>query len=324
MISRPLFAAALVLCSIASSASGQLQLPPKRAHHAMVYDDARHIVLLTTGSTPLDGGQRFQFFNDQWAFDKSGWRPLAESGERISGIGITYDGKRRHVISFGGYNGQSLSDLRQLDGDQWRVLARHPEAAAEPGFVYDARRDRFVTFGGSAGPGQTGGETWEYDGTAWQRIAGDGPPPRQAHTMAYDTRRGVTVLFGGMGAGPMGQRRPALGDTWEFDGTRWTRRTGEGPSARSAAGVAYDSKRGLVIIFGGMGTAGFLGDTWSWDGTTWRQIATTGPEPRAMGYMAYDRLRDRIVMFGGRKGWPDGDLNDTWEWDGKAWQRFTP
>jgi hypothetical protein len=78
------------------------------------------------------------------------------------------------------------------------------------------------------------------------------------------------------------------------------------------AGVAYDSKRGQVIIFGGVGSDGFLGDTWSWNGSEWRKLAETGPEPRGMGYLAYDQQRDRVVCFGGRKRWPDGDLNDTW------------
>jgi hypothetical protein len=94
-----------------------------------------------------------------------------------------------------------------------------------------------------------------------------------------------------------------------------------GPSARVAAGSAWDSRRGLFVVFGGLGAEGFLGDTWGWDGVEWKKLSDRGPEPRAMGYMAYDRARDRIVLFGGRKGWPDGDLGDTWEWDGATWTR---
>lgn len=139
--------------------------------------------------------------------------------------------------------------------------------------------------------------------------------------MVYDERRDRTVVFGGMGQGPAGQRPPSLGDTWELDGQTWTERRVTGPSARSGSGVAYDSKRGLVILFGGVGDDGFLGDTWSWDGIEWRKLAETGPEPRGMGYLAYDKARDRLVLFGGRKGWPDGDLNDTWEWDGAEWKQ---
>ena len=86
-------------------------------------------------------------------------------------------------------------------------------------------------------------------------------------------------------------------------------------------GATFDSKRGVVVIFGGVGPNGFHGDTWSWNGTSWSKLSDTGPEPRGMGYLVYDRHRDRIVLFGGRKGWPDGDLNDTWEWDGSSWRQ---
>ena len=45
------------------------------------------------------------------------------------------------------------------------------------------------------------GETWEWDGSAWTLRASDGPSPRYDHAMAYDSARGVTVLFGGYDAG---------------------------------------------------------------------------------------------------------------------------
>jgi len=196
----------VALCALTPLTSPQTGSPPRRAHHALVYDDRRQVVLMTGGSTPLDGGQRFEFFNDLWAFGDSGWRSLSESGERVSGIGLAYDDRRGQVLSFGGYNGQSLGDLRRLESDQWQLIGRVPEiAAAEPGFVYDSKRDRLVVFGGSAGPGRALGETWEYDGAAWTRVAGPAPPARQAHAMVYDARRGRTVLFGGMGVGPQGQ-----------------------------------------------------------------------------------------------------------------------
>jgi len=299
--------------------------PPRRAHHALVYDAARRAVLLTAGSTPLEQGKRFVFYDDLWAFDSCGWRPLGQSGSEVSGVSLAADPKRGRLLSFGGYNGRSLGELRALEGNAWKPLGVLDEMpVAEPGFVFDAARNRFVAFGGSPGPGQVSEETWEYDGAKWTRAAGTGPPGRQAHVMAYDARRARTVVFGGLAGGPRGQRPPVLGDTWEYDGKRWREIAGPGPSPRNSPGVAYDSKRGLVILFGGAGDAGFLGDTWGFDGKAWTKLADTGPEPRAMGSLAYDPQRDRVVLFGGRKGWPDGDLDDTWEWDGKRWAQATP
>lgn len=299
----------------------QAPSPDRRAHHSLVYDDAHKSVLLFGGSTPLEGGNSFRFFNDTWAFDGRRWSKIGEAGQKLSGVQMAYDAKRNRVVSFGGYSGASLPDLRSFDGRDWLSIGQHPQLrAAEPGFVYDVSRDRFVTFGGSAGRGTALGETWEFDGTTWTRVAGDGPAPRQAHVMVYDSKRNRTIVFGGMGTGAPGQPPPTLSDTWEFDGTIWTQKQVAGPGARSGVGAAFDSKRGIVMIFGGVGANGFFGDTWSWDGSTWKKLSDAGPEPRGMGYLAYDRQRDRIVLFGGRKGWPDGDLNDTWEWDGSSWR----
>jgi hypothetical protein len=302
-------------------ALAQSSVPPRRAHHSLVYDEANKRVVLWGGSTPLDGGRSFAFFNDVWGFDGQRWLGIGASGDKRSGARMVYDTKRNRIVSFGGYNGMSLPDFRSFDGKDWLTISQHPEdGAAEPGFVYDIGRDRFIMFGGS-GRSSALGDTWEFDNTRWYKVAVPGPSPRQAHVMVYDAKRRRTVLFGGMGSGSPGQRPPTLGDTWEYDGAAWTERPATGPGARNGAGATYDSKRGVVILFGGVGADGFLGDTWSWDGTTWKKLADTGPEPRGMGYLAYDTNRDRVVLFGGRKGWPDGDLNDTWEWDGAAWKR---
>lgn len=304
------------------SRTTQPDVPPRRAHHSMAYDEARQRVILTGGSTPIDDGRSFGFLNDLWSFDGTRWAKVAETGEKMSGSQLAYDTSKDRLVSFGGYAGASLGDIRVLVGDAWQTIGRHPAIlAAEPGFVYDTRRNRFVAFGGSDGPGRVHGDTWEFDGTAWRNAAVTGPVARQGHVMVFDRRRGTTVVFGGGARAEKGQRPVALDDTWEYDGRGWSERRVPGPSPRSAAGAAFDSRRGLVILFGGVGSNGFLGDTWAWDGTTWKKLSDSGPEPRAMGYLAYDSRRDRVVLFGGRKGYPNGDLNDTWEWDGTSWHQ---
>jgi hypothetical protein len=304
-----------------------LAQPPKRAHHAIVYDVANSRVLVTGGSSPYENGNCCAMFNDLWAFDGSRWTALPSSGAQMSGMRLAFDSRANRVVSFGGWiAGQSQTLLRALDRDTWTALAPLTEMpASEPGFVYDSRRNRFVAFGGSAGRGQQNGDTWEYDGATWTKVASSGPPGRQMHTMVYDERRGRTVVFGGIQFTAAGQPPQKLGDVWEFDGSTWTKKeTVGGPSAREGNGAAYDSKRGLVLVFGGNDANGFKNDLWAWNGTAWRQLDAGGagrPDARAMGYIAYDSKRDRVVLFGGRKGWPN-DLNDTWEWDGTAWQQL--
>jgi hypothetical protein len=304
----------------------QASTPPARAHHSLAYDTEAGAVILTGGSTPRDSGRRFEFFNDLWSFDGTRWTAYTPTGAAISGAPIAQNTRSGRLFSYGGYNGQSLGVLRTLENGHWRVVGENKDLrVAEPGFVYDSRRHRFIVFGGSEARGMLNGDTWEYDGSQWTRLGVANPPARQAHVMVFDSARGRVVLFGGMAAPSQPGRRPQqLGDTWEFDGNRWTQRNVAGPSGRSGAGATYDSRRRMVIMFGGVDSSGFLNDTWSWDGASWKKLADSGPEPRGMGYIAYDPKRDRVVLFGGRTGWPDGDMNDTWEWNGASWRRITP
>jgi hypothetical protein len=311
-----------------STARTEVVAPAKRAHHALVYDGHRQRVLLTGGNSPLAGGESYASFNDLWAFDGTRWTALRSSGLQVWGMRLAFDSRRRRVVSFGGNSNRSpISDVRVLEHDAWTTLGRHSEMpAADAGFVYDSRRDRFIAFGGSVGDGSAHGDTWELAGSTWAKVASQSPPARQAHAMVFDERRGRTVIFGGTGPYGPGERAPWLGDVWEFDGRRWrAREFANGPGPRTGPGAAYDSKRGVTVVFGGVGNSGFLGDLWAWTGLEWRKLAdasAAGPVPRAMGQLAYDPRRDRVVLFGGRNGWPDGDLNDTWEWDGATWRRI--
>ena len=148
----------------------------------------------------------------------------------------------------------------------------------------------------------------------WSAVAPPGPTQRHSHGMAYDAGRGVVVLFGGLDGGR--ETGQLLGDTWEFDGSAWTRVSTTGPSARLGAAMVHDARRGVVLLFGG-GDGAFRDDTWEWDGARWQQIATGGPRARSRHALAYDSARGVIVLFGAlpARG------NETWEWDGSQWRQ---
>lgn len=322
-----LIAASSVLPAL-STARAQVVAPPKRAHHAIVYDAQRQRVLLTGGNVPTEDGKSNTSFNDLWAFDGMRWAALPSSGVEVWGMRLAFDSRRRRVVSFGGIsNRRAIADVRVLEKDAWTTLRQHSDMpAAESGFVYDSRRDQFVAFGGTVGDGSAYGDTWELSGSTWTKIVSPSPPARQGHAMVFDERRGRTVVFGGTGPYKEDQTPPRLGDVWEFDGQAWSaRKFANGPGPRTSPGAAYDSKRGITLVFGGVDGSGFLGDLWAWTGTEWLKLAdasSAGPAPRATAQLAYDQKRDRVVMFGGRNRWPDGDLNDTWEWDGATWRRI--
>ena len=114
--------------------------------------------------------------------------------------------------------------------------------------------------------------------------------------MAYDAKRQVVVMFGGVGA-----QRAILNDTWEWTGRQWEQvATATAPSPRFDTNMAYDPAGGRVILFGGYAPPANTGDTWAYDGQAWARIDTAGPSARNGHSMAYDPRMKAILLFGGR------------------------
>ena len=141
------------------------------------------------------------------------------------------------------------------------------------------------------------------------------PPARYSSGAAFDTDRGVLVVFGGWSGAP-------LGDTWEWNGTTWRQAANTGPQPRNWPALAYDPVRHKTVLFGGDAPGITHGDTWEWDGTAWTIVATSGPAPRTLHRLAFLPSRGRVVLFGGMNG--STRFGDLWEWTGSAWQPITP
>ncbi|HMN39575.1 MAG TPA: kelch repeat-containing protein [Phycisphaerales bacterium] len=81
--------------------------------------------------------------------------------------------------------------------------------------------------------------------------------------------------------------------------------------------MAYDSARGVTVLFGGSPAFDYSGETWEWNGSAWTQRLVTGPSPRLWHAMAYDAGRGVTVLFGGATNGPNS--GETWEWNGSTW-----
>jgi hypothetical protein len=76
-------------------------------------------------------------------------------------------------------------------------------------------------------------------------------------------------------------------ETWTWNGSTWTRRhPRRSPPPRQDPGTAYDTARGEVVLFGGLGDKAFLSATWTWDGSEWTKAhpAQKPPGPRIHGH----------------------------------------
>ncbi|MBA3725464.1 MAG: hypothetical protein H0W86_03195 [Armatimonadetes bacterium] len=159
---------------------------------------------------------------------------------------------------------------------------------------------------------------WEWDGNLWKRIPeATLPQAVSGSAMAFDSKRGVSVLFGGQDRDGTPTDR-----TFERRDGAWTEIvTNQRPPARNGHAIAFDEGRGVIVMFGGNPWEG-LGDTWEYDGADWRLVSTTGPSPRYYCAMAYDSARGKVVLHGGLSGPFERAHSDTWEWDGGAWKKI--
>jgi hypothetical protein len=179
------------------------------------------------------------------------------------------------------------------------------------------------------------------------------PPARCCMGMAYDQVNHNIVLFGG---GDTATGAP-LGDTWTWDGTTWTPRTGTpSPCPMNSTRMVWDGSQ--IMLFGGMGKKkdgcpvdGLQNTTWLWNGATltWKQCkppdgcSNPAPAPRESEGMAWDQssppdaTSGDVITFGGTSSLagalpnvpdelqPLSSTNDTWKWDGatKEWTFLT-
>jgi uncharacterized protein (TIGR03382 family) len=325
------------------------------AGHAMAYDAARKTIVLVGehGTWELSG--------DTWTMDAPfscpGGRvgcpvPLGPGIERFNPmsprqIALTYDSSMGRTLYFQGRH------LWQWNGSEWTSLTpdaqtchdtstcdAYPESRFGALLIFDPARGRTVLHGGSFagsslhGPYEPGagrfGDTWEWDGIRWTKLAESSPLGARSEVMgAYDTAQQKVLLFGGNG-------RSASNDLWSFQGVDWQREmAATSPPVRSALGghaLAYDPVREEVVLFGGRGWTLTLGDTWVWNGRSWSERKSeTSPAPRVGHRMVFDRARGVMVMFGGELSDatnsysvptdPTWEWADTWEWNGQTWTR---
>jgi hypothetical protein len=242
---------------------------------------------------------------------------------------MVYDPEDHGVLMFGGSTvipsadghnpSVALGDTWLWSGHSWRPLnVDGPPARSDAMVAYDSVRHVVVLFGGSGpagiGQGQYFQDTWTWDGRQWHlQSPKHQPNPRARAAMAFDERRGVTVMFGGEGT-------TTYDATWTWDGTDWSLLDpSRSPGWRHFMSMAYDAARGVMVLFGGTLPGIRLNDTWTWDGTTWtRQPA---PAPRASGSsrLVYDATAEQVVAYVYYGLDNHSPAEYTMTWDGERW-----
>lgn len=200
--------------------------------------------------------------------------------------------------------------------------------------VYNPVSNRMILFGGGTGfPGPCLNELWLLKnpngvGTpTWSQLspAGTLPPPREGHTVVYDSAKNIMVVFGGTDC--LGNY---YNDVWilmNADGSNgtptWSQASpsGSGPSSRTQSTAIYDASSNVMTVFGGVTTNKVVfNDVWTLsnaDGIggspTWTQLSPNGAGPiaRYAHSAFYDSANNRMVIHGGISS-TGAVRNDTW------------
>jgi hypothetical protein len=212
-------------------------------------------------------------------------------------------------------------------GARWELVTESgPVARTSAAAAFDERQGTAVVTGGTRQRRDTAvyesiAESWLGRATSWQSLTATDMSPRDHHSMVYDASRGSVLLFGGSTYGTHG---PWPTDTWELGASGWMRIATDGPSGRARSAMVYDSRRGEVVLFGGVGEAldgvqTFHGDTWIWKAGRWRRVATDGPRGRYAHGMVFDARAGVVLMYSGAGAHRGAPLSDMWQWDGSRW-----
>jgi Galactose oxidase, central domain len=307
--------------------------PSARIGPAMVYDHVNKRVLLFGGSIYENG--RYTFYNDLWSFADGEWTEINVPGTKPSGrfnIPMVYLPDTNQIFIFGGFSSTDrIGDtwIYDIAGNQWTRLSTdaNPPRRSDVAIAYDEEHNVVVMFGGYGLNDNILDDTWVFDFSLmnWVEMSPQNKPLNQyGGHMEYDSMNGVLLMYPGhweiISNGEL--IRHGYGDEiwiYNYAVNDWIElETTPNPMGRYWFNLAYDTKTGELVLFGGsIGGDNQLSDTWLYDyaSNSWRQIATdTKPPVRANSYMVYDESRDTVVLFGGSH-FNHEVYSDTWTLD---------
>jgi len=269
--------------------------PPARSHTGVAYDNHTEKVYIFGGYVG--------YKDDTWAFDGSTntWDEITTNGKPTGRAycSMAYDSDERRIVLFGGKSSSSwFSDTWIFNPatSSWsNANTEGPTARESHAMTYDPSVGKIIMFGGHDKNYNYFGDTWGFDidTNQWTLLASSGPSNRDLHTLTYDEKLGMVILFGG--AKKVDGSGVELNDTWAFDSSTNTwfqiQYTSSSPGPRVGAKITYESQDNRTILFGGALNSVYLQDTWALKTATFcREGTYTSPIITIPDSGSWDRL----------------------------------
>lgn len=299
--------------------------PSARYETRMVYDPQSTHSILFGGITAVDSGTKMAYhLKDTWEWTGSRWiqRFPAHVPPERSGHVMVYDSNRSRVLMFGGHsNTVDLNDLWMYANNDWTQIQppNSPPPRILAGGAFDPVRDRLVIYGGTqiSADGKTltpAHDTWEFDGTTWTQVGGEGPAVTKP-LLAYDAARNQIIMLA------LDPNTATLMYTYDASSGNWNPVTPATlPPCVNEGQMTWQGSNQTVVYTGGVcSNATGADETYEWDGTTWNKIPLTAIATRVFGAaFAFDDSRQEVAMFGGTP--PVGSPTaDTWIYQSQNW-----
>jgi hypothetical protein len=299
--------------------------PSGRERHAMVFDEAREVVVLYGGYTSGLGHS-----TETWEWNGYSWKLVATTGpEGRSDHKMIYDIPNRVVVLYGGSgnNYEIYDSIWTWNGNKWKKIkilsASQPEERIWHEMAYDIEKWETVMHGGliirSGQRSNVGKYTWTLKDSYWKRVSFDDNMGVYNFGMVYHRKMGRVIIFGGRFIWGS-TSRPHYDDAiFSWDGKTWKKLILNGPSGRHGHSMVYDSIRGVAVIWGGSTVSESEdihrhNDTWVFDGNCWTKESDAIPVTRVGQAMTYDKERQEVVLFGGRVPSVEGDYFPRTTW----------
>jgi MYXO-CTERM domain-containing protein len=258
--------------------------PAARANAAMAYDPARRSLILYGGYV-MEGKD-----TDTWEWSSSNrtWTKLAAKGGpgSLIGPGMVTDLGGKRILLFGGSASSESTDPTLINGMSdhvwqwdgatltWTDLTVYTSTAGPyvdsfSNIGFDERRQKLIVYYGTG----YSAVFWEWDAvTRGWALRDAGVELKDASGSGYGifdpVRRREIILFTNVWS-------RGLLRTFEHDpnsNTWFASPAATSPSHRFQAAMAYDSKRGVAVLFGGVFYGGYqaiFNDTWEYTVTGW-------------------------------------------------------
>lgn len=262
--------------------------PEARTFAPLIYDHENNRLVLFGGSKVLFGKSPDpqNLLNDTWEFKNDQWKKLNTNHAPLprAEAMMVYDENRNTIVLFGGYHIQDgdylkLKDTWEFYDNDWHLISSSgPSARHGVSMAYDPKNKSVLLFGGSTVDKQYGassGETWQWNGNQWNKIAIQQPSGTFNAPMVYDKTQEVFIRFGGWN----GETR--INDTWSFQNNEWNVMvTRNSPSSRNHTAMVYDENNQSIVLFGGHDGQQVFGDTWMFSNGEWHMISGSNPVRR--------------------------------------------